>query len=73
MTRIGRERGLPPTTRTQFETLRSSRGALLVGSPQEVIEKMLFEHELFGDDRFLAQLTVGTMPPVTVPPDETAP
>ncbi|HEY7233085.1 MAG TPA: LLM class flavin-dependent oxidoreductase [Gemmatimonadaceae bacterium] len=62
MSRIGRERGWPPTTRAQFETLRSPRGSLLVGSPQEVIDKMLFEHELFGNDRFLAQMTVGSMP-----------
>jgi probable LLM family oxidoreductase len=62
MTRIGRERGWPPTTRQQFEALRSPRGALLVGSPQEVIDKILFEHELFGHQRFLAQLTVGSVP-----------
>jgi probable LLM family oxidoreductase len=62
MSRIGRERGWPPTTRAQFEGLRSPRGSLLVGSPQEVIDKMLFEHELFRNDRFLAQLTVGPMP-----------
>ena len=62
MSRIGRERGWPPTTRGQYEALRSPRGSLLVGSPQEVIDKMLFEHELFGNDRFLAQLTVGSMP-----------
>ena len=62
MTRIGRERGWPPTTREQFEALRAPRGALLVGSPQQVIDKILFQHELFGHDRFLAQLTVGTMP-----------
>jgi probable LLM family oxidoreductase len=62
MTRIGRERGWPATTRAQFEALRSPRGSLLVGSPEEVIDKMLFEHELFGNDRFLAQLTVGSMP-----------
>ena len=61
MTRIGRERGWPPTTRGQFEALCSPRGALLVGSPQEVIDKILFEHELFAHQRFLAQLTVGTM------------
>ena len=51
-----------PTTRPQFEALRSPRGSLLVGSPQEVIDKMLYEYELFGNDRFLAQLTVGSMP-----------
>ena len=62
MSRIGRERGWPPTTQQQFEALRSPHGALLVGSPQEVIDKMLYEHELFGNTRFLAQLTVGPMP-----------
>ena len=62
MTRIGRERGWPPTTRQQFDALRSPRGALLVGSPQEVIDKILYEHELFGNQRFLVQLSVGTMP-----------
>jgi alkanesulfonate monooxygenase SsuD/methylene tetrahydromethanopterin reductase-like flavin-dependent oxidoreductase (luciferase family) len=35
---------------------------MLVGSPQEVIDKMLFEHELFRNDRFLIQFSVGTMP-----------
>jgi probable LLM family oxidoreductase len=62
MTRIGRERGWPPTTREQFEFMRSPQGALLVGSPQEVIDKILYEHELFGHTRFLAQMSVGTMP-----------
>jgi len=41
-------------------------GALLVGSPQEVIDKMLYEHRLFGYDRFLMQMTVGTMPHASV-------
>src|SRR4051795_1186486 len=62
MTRIGRERGWPPMTRPQFDQLRSPRGALVVGSPQEVAEKILFQHELFGHDRFLAQMSVGTLP-----------
>jgi probable LLM family oxidoreductase len=62
MSRIGRERGWPPTTRTQFETSRSKQGSLLVGSPQEVIDKILFEKELFGLDRFLLHVSVGTMP-----------
>ena len=60
MNRIGRERGWSPMTREQFEFLRSPRGALVVGSPQEVIEKILFQHELFGHQRFLAQISVGT-------------
>jgi alkanesulfonate monooxygenase SsuD/methylene tetrahydromethanopterin reductase-like flavin-dependent oxidoreductase (luciferase family) len=62
MTKIGHERGWPPTTREQFEFMRSPQGALLVGSPQEVTEKILYEHELFGHTRFLAQMSVGTMP-----------
>ena len=62
MTRIGRERGWSSMTRQQFDALCSPRGALLVGSAQQVIDKILFEHELFGHQRFLAQLSVGTMP-----------
>jgi probable LLM family oxidoreductase len=62
MTRIGRERGWPPTTREQFEAMRGPRGSLLVGSPQEVVDKILFQHEIFRNERFLAQLTVGSMP-----------
>jgi probable LLM family oxidoreductase len=62
MTRIGRERGWQPMTREAFEAMRSPRGSLLVGSPQEVVEKILFQHGVFGHTRFLAQLSVGTMP-----------
>jgi alkanesulfonate monooxygenase SsuD/methylene tetrahydromethanopterin reductase-like flavin-dependent oxidoreductase (luciferase family) len=62
MTRIGRERGWPPTSRRQFDAETELRGALLVGSPQEVIDKILFQHEIFGHQRLLIQLTVGPMP-----------
>jgi alkanesulfonate monooxygenase SsuD/methylene tetrahydromethanopterin reductase-like flavin-dependent oxidoreductase (luciferase family) len=62
MTRIGRERGWPPLTREQFEAGRGPGGHLLVGSPQEVTEKILEQYEIFGHDRFLAQLSVGPMP-----------
>ena len=62
MNRIGRERGWPPMTRAQFDALCGPRGALLVGSPDQVIEKILFEHELFGHTRFLAQISVGPLP-----------
>jgi len=61
MTRIGRERGWPPTSRAQFDALRAPRGALLVGSPQEVIDKILYERELFGNDRFMLQMSLGTV------------
>lgn len=62
MNRIGRERGWPPATRDHFEQEISPTGAVLVGSPQQVIDKILREHELFGMDRFMLQLTVGSMP-----------
>jgi alkanesulfonate monooxygenase SsuD/methylene tetrahydromethanopterin reductase-like flavin-dependent oxidoreductase (luciferase family) len=62
MNRIGRERGWSPLTRQDYDAMRTRSGALFVGSPQEVVEKILFQHELFGHDRFLVQFTVGTMP-----------
>ena len=62
MSRIGRERGWPPMTRQQFEGMRSPRGALAVGDPQQVIDKILYQYEIFRHDRHLAQLAVGTMP-----------
>ena len=37
-------------------------GGDLVGSPQQVIDKILYEHELFGNTRFLAQMSLGDMP-----------
>lgn len=62
MGRIGRERGWSPPTRAKFEAERSKRGALLIGDPHEVIDKILWEHELFAHQRFLMQMSVGTMP-----------
>jgi probable LLM family oxidoreductase len=62
MNAVGRERGWSPIGRREFDQLRSPRGALAVGSAEEVAEKILFEHELFHHDRFLAQISVGTLP-----------
>jgi probable LLM family oxidoreductase len=62
MNRIGQERGWSPLSRQQFEYSRSPKGALLVGSPQEVIDKILYEHELFSNTQFLAQINMGDMP-----------
>ena len=62
MTQLGRERGWSAMTPQQFEAMRGPRGALAVGSVQEVTEKILRLHELFGLDRFLAHVSVGTMP-----------
>jgi probable LLM family oxidoreductase len=62
MNRIGRERGWSGMTREQFEASCTLRGANFVGSADEVIEKILFQHEIFRHHRFLLQLSVGTMP-----------
>ncbi|MCB0284313.1 MAG: LLM class flavin-dependent oxidoreductase [Calditrichaeota bacterium] len=62
MSAIGRERGWPPTNRQQYDAMRSEQGSLLVGSPQQVIDKILYEYDLFKMDRFLLQFSVGTMP-----------
>jgi probable LLM family oxidoreductase len=62
MNRIGRERGWAPLGRADFEAMRTPRGALFVGNSEEVVEKILFQHELFGHDRFLLQVSVGTLP-----------
>jgi probable LLM family oxidoreductase len=62
MNRIGRERGWPPMARQDFEESRTLRGANFVGSPEEVVEKIIHQHAIFGHDRFLVQFSVGTLP-----------
>lgn len=62
MNRIARERGFKPLDRERFEQERGLRGAQFVGRPQEVVDKILFQHELFGHDRFLLQMIGGGMP-----------
>lgn len=66
MTKIGAERGWPPGTRAQFDAGATPEGAYYIGSPQEVIDKILMQHEWFGHDRFGLQLSVGTLPHVEV-------
>ena len=61
MNRIGRERGWPPSGQQEFEALRAPNGALAVGSPEQVAQKILFEHELFAHDRYIAQMSVGAV------------
>lgn len=62
MGKIGKERGWSGMSREQYDLMRSPEGSLLVGSPQQVIDKILWEHELFGNTRFLLHISVGTMP-----------
>jgi len=61
MNRIGRERGWPPSGRPEYEALRAPDGALAVGSPEQVAEKILREHELFANDRYIGQMSVGAV------------
>ncbi len=62
MTKLGRERGWNPMSRQQYDFMRSKEGSLLVGSPDEVTEKILYGYELFQNTRFLAQMSVGSIP-----------
>jgi alkanesulfonate monooxygenase SsuD/methylene tetrahydromethanopterin reductase-like flavin-dependent oxidoreductase (luciferase family) len=61
MSRIGRERGWPPMSRAQFDAGCGPNGHLLVGTPDEVAEKILAHHELFHHDRFLGHISVGVL------------
>ena len=61
MDKIGRERGWPPMSREQFEASTDIRGANVVGSPQEVIDKIMYQYEIFKHDRFLIQMSVGSV------------
>jgi alkanesulfonate monooxygenase SsuD/methylene tetrahydromethanopterin reductase-like flavin-dependent oxidoreductase (luciferase family) len=62
MNRIGRERGWPPMSRVQFDAGCAPEGHLLVGTPEQVAEKILAHHEMFGHDRFLGHISVGVLP-----------
>jgi probable LLM family oxidoreductase len=61
MNRIGRERGWPPSGRAEYEALAAPDGALAVGDPEQVAEKILMEHELFGHQRYVGQMSVGAV------------
>ena len=56
-TRLGRERGWPPVTKTQFDMLIAPKGVLVVGGPEQVAEKLLRHSEALGGvDRFTFQM-----------------
>ncbi|MFG1343377.1 Atu2307/SP_0267 family LLM class monooxygenase [Xanthobacter autotrophicus DSM 431] len=61
MNRLGRERGWPPMTREQFDRSTALRNHLVLGGPDEMIEKILYQHELFRHDRFLIQFAIGAV------------
>jgi probable LLM family oxidoreductase len=62
-TEIGKERGWPPATRTQFDALRGPTGALLIGDARTVAEKVLYVNEVLGGlSRITFQMGVSALP-----------
>lgn len=58
-TKIGRERGWPPVTKAQFDAMAAPKGALVIGSPETVAEKLLRHSEALGGvDRFTFQMDI---------------
>lgn len=49
-------------TRAEYDARASQHGPIFVGSPQQIVDKILYERELFGHQRFLAQIDIGGMP-----------
>ena len=62
MTRIGRERGWPPATRAQFDASCGPNGHLIIGNPKDVADKIIALHKIFGNDRILVQMGLGSLP-----------
>lgn len=67
-TQLNRQQGKPatPAIYEEFELLAGPDHALFVGSPQEVIEKIHRQFEVFGHKRLLVQLDLGGLPFKTV-------
>src|ERR1700726_3606215 len=62
-TEIGKERGWPPATRAQFDALRGPTGALIIGDPEKVVEKILYINQALGGvSRITFQMGVSTLP-----------
>jgi probable LLM family oxidoreductase len=61
---VNRQRGMAgyQITRDNFEHMAGPDTALFVGSPQQIVEKILYQHEIFGHQRFLAQIDIGGIP-----------
>ncbi len=59
MDRVGKSRGWPPYQRSQFDFGKSKHGALFIGEPDAMVEKILYMQELFGLTRFAAHMDVG--------------
>ena len=59
MDRIGSSRGWAPYTKMQYDGGRSKEGALFIGNPKEVADKIAYLKEIFGITRFIGHMDVG--------------
>src|SRR5690606_31634273 len=60
---VNRQRGMASKiSRDDFDRMSAPETALFVGSSQQIVEKILQQHELYGHQRFLAQMDIGGMP-----------
>ena len=63
VTDVGKERGWPAMTRAAFDAQRGPHGALLIGSADEVAEKILRHHETLGGiSRLTFQMNAASLP-----------
>ena len=62
-TDVGKERGWPPVTRAGYDAQRGPQGALLIGNPEEVVEKILRHSEALGGiSRLSFQMNAASLP-----------
>ena len=60
---VNKQRGMSTRiSRSDFDHMASPETGLFVGSPQQIVEKILHQHELFGHQRFIAQMDIGGLP-----------
>jgi probable LLM family oxidoreductase len=60
---VNRQRGMNThMSKADFEQMSAPETALFVGSSQQIIEKILYQYELFGHQRFIAQMDIGGQP-----------
>jgi probable LLM family oxidoreductase len=62
MNKLGRERGWGPYDRSSYDFARSLEGALYVGDPKTVAEKIIYLRKNVGITRFMLHVPLGTMP-----------
>jgi len=65
VTKVGKERGWPAMTRASFDAERTPQGALMIGSPDEVVDKILRHSEALGGiSRISFQMNAASLPHV---------